>query len=90
MADQDMENLKSELSQLRSDLRSVTESVRELAAHRGESARERLREAGASARERATQAEHALESQIEERPLASVLVVFIGGLITGLLLQSRR
>lgn len=90
MADQDTQNLRNEVEQLRSDLRSVTDTVKEIAADRGEQARARLREGADVARERAMRAEKAVESQVEERPLTSVLVVFIGGLITGLLLQNRR
>lgn len=90
MAEQDTQNLRNEVSQLRDDLKSVTETVRDIAADRTEQARASLREGAGAARERAVRAEKAVEHQIEERPLASVLVVFIGGLITGLLLQSRR
>jgi ElaB/YqjD/DUF883 family membrane-anchored ribosome-binding protein len=90
MADQDTQNLRNEVEQLRSDLRSVTDTVKDIAAERGEQARARLREGAGAARDRAVRAEKAVEQQVEERPLASVLVVFIGGLITGLLLQNRR
>lgn len=90
MAEQDNQKLRSEVSQLRDDLKSVTETVRNIAAERTEQARSSVREGAGVARERALRAEKAVEHQIEERPLASVLVVFIGGLITGLLLQSRR
>jgi len=90
MADQNTENLRSEVQQLRDDLRSLTDTVKGLAAERGERAYESAREGLTSARERAIKAEKAVENQIEERPLSSVLVCFIGGLIAGLLLQSRR
>lgn len=87
---QDVQKLRDEVSQLRNDLKGITDTVKGIAGERGEHARERLRETGAAARERAVRAEQAVEHQIEERPLASVLVVFIGGLLTGLLLQNRR
>ncbi|SDF69318.1 hypothetical protein SAMN05216241_10231 [Limimonas halophila] len=90
MADEDVDKLRSEVSQLREDLSNVADSVKDLAASRGESAYARLRESAGSARERAIQAERALETQVEARPLVSVLAAFAGGLITGLLLQSRR
>lgn len=90
MAEQDVDNLRSEVQQLRDDVQSITQTLRSMASERGEQAYERLRTSMGSARERAERAEKAVEHQIEERPLASVLVVFIGGLITGLLLQSRR
>jgi len=90
MADENVEKLRSEVGQLREDLSNVTESVKDLAASRGESAYTRLRETAGTARERAIEAERALESQVEARPLVSVLAAFAGGLITGLLLQLRR
>lgn len=90
MAEQDTQNLRNEVAQLREDLKAISETVRDIASERTEQARTRLRESAGQARERAVRAEKAVEHQIEERPLASVLVVFIGGLVTGLLLQSRR
>lgn len=90
MADQDMDKLRSEMAELRENLRSVTETVRELASHQGEQAYESVRAKAASARQRTEDMERKLEEQIESRPLSSVLVVFIGGLVTGLLLHGRR
>jgi ElaB/YqjD/DUF883 family membrane-anchored ribosome-binding protein len=91
MADQQSsEDLRSEVQQLRTDLRTLTETVRNLAAEQGERAQETVRESLASARTRAVRAEKAVEGQIETRPMTSVLLCFVGGLITGLLLQSRR
>jgi len=90
MADQEMDNLRSEVQQLRQDIQSITQTLRDMASEQGERAYARARETLGTARERAVKAEKALEHQIEERPLASILVVFIGGLIVGLLLQSRR
>jgi ElaB/YqjD/DUF883 family membrane-anchored ribosome-binding protein len=90
MAEQDTQNLRNEVEQLRTDLRSLTDTVKDIASDRGEEARERLRAGASVARDRAARAEKAVEHQIEERPLTSVLAVFIGGLITGLLLQHRR
>lgn len=90
MAEQSTENLRGEVQQLRDDLRSLSETVRNLTAERGERAYASARESAEAARERATKAEKAVEHQIEERPLASVLLCFVGGLITGLLVQTRR
>jgi ElaB/YqjD/DUF883 family membrane-anchored ribosome-binding protein len=90
MADQDYETLRSEVQQLRTDIGNITETLKGLASSQGEQAYERLRAGVGSARQRATQAGHAVEHQVEEHPLASLLVVFVGGLLTGLLLRSRR
>lgn len=90
MSDQDAEKLRKEVTQLREDLRNVADSVKDLATHRGEEYYSRFRETADSARQQAVEAEQAIERQIQERPLTSVLTVFIGGVIAGLLLQSRR
>lgn len=90
MADENVEKLRSEVSQLREDLRNVADSVKDLASHRGEEYYARLRQGADSARQQAMEAEQAIERHIQERPLTSVLTVFIGGLIAGLLLRSRR
>jgi ElaB/YqjD/DUF883 family membrane-anchored ribosome-binding protein len=90
MADENVDNLRSEVNQLRSDLRSLSDSVKNLASERGERAYESVREGAAAARKRAESAEKALEHQVEERPLTSILISFVGGLLAGLLIQSRR
>lgn len=90
MADQDVETLRSELQQLRKDLNSVTDTLKTMASQRGGRAYERLREGAGSARQQAERAEQAVEQQIQERPLTSLLVVFVGGLLAGLFLHTRR
>ncbi|MBS3800548.1 MAG: hypothetical protein KGY40_06135, partial [Thioalkalivibrio sp.] len=71
-------------------LRSVTQTVRDMAASQGEQVYQSARDKAAGARRRAEDMERQVEEQIEERPLSSLLVVFIGGLIAGLLLHQRR
>lgn len=90
MADQDIETLRSEVQQLRSDMQNITETLKGIASQQGEQAYERLRQGWGTARQRASQAGEALEHQVEERPFTSLLIVFVGGLLAGLLLQSRR
>ncbi len=90
MAEQDIEKLRSEMAQLQEDLRSVTQTVRDMASNQGEQVYQRARDKAAGARRRAEDMERQVEEQIEERPLSSLLVVFIGGLIAGLLLHQRR
>jgi ElaB/YqjD/DUF883 family membrane-anchored ribosome-binding protein len=90
MADQDIEKLRSEMAQLQEDLRSVTQTVRDMASSQGEQVYQSARDKAAGARRRAEDMERQVEEQIEERPLSSLLVVFIGGLIAGLLLHQRR
>lgn len=90
MADQEMEKLRSEVSQLRSDLQGVTNTLKEMATSRGEQTYDQLRERARTARERALEGEQAFEKQIEERPLTSIFIAFVGGLMAGLIMQARR
>ena len=90
MADQDVDKLRSEVTKLREDMRSITETLREIAADRTEQGYERVKDSLGQARDGARKASHAVESQIEDKPFSSVLLTFVIGLITGLLVQSRR
>ena len=82
MAENDTDTLRSEVSQLRSDLSSLTASVRELAARRGEQVYD-------SVRERVVTTEQHAEEAIRRNPLAAVGAVFGVGFVLGLLLNRR-
>ena len=90
MAEQNTEALRNELNQLREDVRRITHTLKEVTASSGEETLEQVRDRLAQAKERALEAERSIEKQVEERPMTSILTAFVGGLIAGLLLQSRR
>lgn len=90
MAEQDVDKLRTEVTQLRDDMRTITDTLRSMAAERTERGYDQVKSGVDQARERARKAEHAVESQIEDKPFSSVLLTFVVGLITGLLVQSRR
>lgn len=90
MADQDVEKLRTEVTQLRADMHSITETLKGIAAERTEKGYRQAREGVDHARDQARQAGKAVEHQIEDKPFSSVLLTFVIGLITGLLVQSRR
>ncbi|WP_152206906.1 hypothetical protein [Marinobacter changyiensis] len=90
MAEQDVDKLRNEVTQLREDMRSITETLKTIAADRSEKGYDKVKDGIDQARVNARQAGKAVESQIEEKPFSSVLLTFIIGLITGLLVQSRR
>ncbi len=90
MAEQDVDKLRNEVTQLREDMRSITETLKTIAAERSEKGYDKVKEGIDHARGNARQAGKAVEAQIEEKPFSSVLLTFIIGLITGLLVQSRR
>lgn len=90
MAEQNTDALRNELNQLREDMRKITNTLKEVTASTGEETMEQMRERLARAKERGLEAERSVKKQVEERPMASVLTAFVGGLIAGLLLHSRR
>ena len=90
MAEQDVDKLRTEVTQLRDDMRTITDTLRSMAAERTERGYDHVRSGVDQARDRARKAEHAVESHIEDKPFSSVLLTFVVGLITGLLVQSRR
>lgn len=90
MADQDVDKLRKEMDQLRNDMRSITDTLKTMATDRGERGYEQVKASVDQARDGARRASHAVESQIEDKPFSSVLLTFVIGLITGLLVQSRR
>ncbi|MDX1635023.1 MAG: hypothetical protein R3280_10315 [Marinobacter sp.] len=90
MADQDVDKLRKEMDQLRNDMRTITETLKTMAVDRGERGYEQVRASVDQARDGARRASQAVESQIEDKPFSSVLLTFVVGLITGLLVQSRR
>lgn len=90
MADQDVDKLRSEVTQLRNDMRAITDTLKTMAADRTEQGYDQVKASMDQARTSARKASHAVESQIEDKPFSSVLLTFVIGLITGLLVQSRR
>ncbi|WP_290648773.1 hypothetical protein [Aquisalimonas sp.] len=90
MAEQSTDALRNEINQLREDVRRITNTLKEVTASTGEETVEQMRERLGRAKEQAVEAERSVKKQVEEHPLTSVLTAFVGGLIAGLLLHSRR
>ena len=93
-SDLDLDGLKSELEQLRSDLGSLFEAVLDAGEGKADDVQssvreelserlETLRDSIAEIRERGEQAVETAQSTIEERPLLSVVVAFGIGLLAG-------
>lgn len=98
--DVDLDGLKSEIEQLRSDLGSLVEAVLEGGKDKAESADatlreelqerlESLRDSLAQARERGEEAVETAQHTIEERPFVSVLVAFGVGMVAAKLFSRR-
>lgn len=98
--DIDLDGLKSEIEQLRSDLGSLFEAVLNAGEDKAEDATssmreelherwEALRDSIEHAKERGEQAVETAQHTIEERPLISVMVAFGVGLLTGKLIGRK-
>lgn len=85
--EKDVEDLKSQFGELRSDVSRLTDTIKRLYGDSAEEGRESVREAAARSREQARQSVGALESEIGERPLTSIAAAFGAGFIIGKLLD---
>lgn len=86
----DMDRLKKDLADLRTDFGSLMAAVKELGAEQGRSVYERTREIGERARGQAQATQEDVKQYIEGRPLPSVLVAFGIGFVMGILLGHRH
>lgn len=85
--DKDMEDLKAQVEALRADLAGISESLKNLGGDAASEGRERIRRAAEQARGKARDTIGALESEIEDRPLTSLLTAFGIGFVLGKLLD---
>ena len=89
-SDDDIQSLKAELKKLRDDFASIGDILKDVARNRGAEAADRIRstaERGWS--EAKSTAQNVLE-EMEERPLGTAMVVFVAGMLFGLMLGGRR
>ncbi|HET6725372.1 MAG TPA: hypothetical protein VFH85_05150 [Gammaproteobacteria bacterium] len=91
MADheKDIHALKGDVDALRSDIKSLAESIKRQAESQARAGYARAREAGEKVRHQAERGAAAVEEQIEERPLISVLTAFGVGFVLGKLLDRK-
>jgi ElaB/YqjD/DUF883 family membrane-anchored ribosome-binding protein len=91
-----MENLGSEVGQLRQDIASIKSdlgnlmtALRDMGAEQGQAVYARAREAGEMVRGQAVQAQEQMGHYIEARPLTSVMIAFGTGFALGTLVGAR-
>ncbi|HET8551147.1 MAG TPA: hypothetical protein VFM97_01565 [Gammaproteobacteria bacterium] len=91
MADheKDINAIKGDVESLRSELKSLTDTIKREAEHQARAGYEKVREYGEKARHQAKQGAAMVEDQIEERPLISVLTAFGVGFVIGKLLDRK-
>jgi ElaB/YqjD/DUF883 family membrane-anchored ribosome-binding protein len=88
--EKDLQSLRVEIDRLRADLGSLVDTLQDVAGSAGHAAVERAREAAARARGQAQKATEAVSRQIEERPLSSIVLAFVVGLLLGVLFGRQR
>jgi F0F1-type ATP synthase membrane subunit b/b' len=88
--DSDMEALRAELKNLRADFSRITEILKDTAKNRGAEAADKIRQTAERGWSEAKSTAQTVLEEMEERPLGTAMVVFIGGMLFGLLLGGRR
>lgn len=81
--DKEMQTLRAEIERLRSDLGSIVGTAGDLASGAGSAAAEKVRTT-------AERASAAVTKEIEDRPLTSIGISFLIGLVLGILFGRWR
>ena len=88
--DDDIQALRTEFKNLRTDFAKITELLKDTAINRGSEAADKLRATAERGWNEAKSTAQTVIEEMEERPLATVAGVFVAGVLFGLLLGSRR
>lgn len=92
--EKEMDQLRSDVAALRKDLASLVSTLKDVGIEEGQNLYERTAERAKhtrdEARRRASNTYGALEKEVEERPLTSVLTAFGTGFMIGMLLDRRH
>jgi ElaB/YqjD/DUF883 family membrane-anchored ribosome-binding protein len=86
----DIQALVSELKNLRSDFARIGEILKDTARHGGADAADRVRGQAERGWTTARSKAQTLVDEMEERPFGTAMVVFIAGLLLGLIVGGRR
>ncbi len=90
---QDLEALREDVTKLRSDLSQLAKSLLDKGKSETDTAKDRVMEELMSnlrsARDKSSGAVGSVEHKIQEKPLMSLLIAFVVGLILGKLFDSR-
>jgi ElaB/YqjD/DUF883 family membrane-anchored ribosome-binding protein len=90
VATTDIEALRLEIQQLRTDFSTMGRTLKDIAGNVSSDAYARFRDNADRAKLRAEQAADTVTHNIEERPLASVLVALAVGVMLGLVFSRQR
>jgi len=89
-SDNDIQALRAEFKNLRTDFSKITELLKDTAINRGSEAADSLRATAERGWSEAKSTAQTVIEEMEERPLATVAGVFVAGVLFGLLLGGRR
>jgi ElaB/YqjD/DUF883 family membrane-anchored ribosome-binding protein len=92
--DAELDQLKTDVADLRKDIVILIEAMKDAGVNRGkeyyDQAYQRAKEKGESVRHRASETYGAFGKGVEERPLTSVLAAFGTGFVVGMILDHRH
>ncbi len=92
--DKELDQLRSDMVDLRKDMASLMKTMKEAGIQQGqqvyEQAAKRAKQTRDEASRFASDTYNALEKEVEDRPLTSVLTAFGTGFVLGLLLDRRH
>lgn len=86
----DIKALQAEMKQLRADLASLGETLRDTVRHGGAEAAAKARETGEELWNDAKKFAHGVTGEIEQKPVSAALAAFGIGMILGMIFCSRR
>ena len=89
-SDDDIQSLRAELKKLRDDFAHLGDILKDVARNRGAEAADKIRSTAERGwTEARSTAQNVLE-EMEERPLGTAMIVFVAGMVFGLMLGGRR
>jgi hypothetical protein len=88
--DGDVQALRAELKNLRADFSKVTEILKDTARNRGAEAADKIRQTAERGWSEAKSTAQNVLEEMEERPLGTAMVVFVAGMLFGLMIGGRR
>ena len=89
-SDADLQSLRAEFKNLRDDFAKIGDILKDVARNRGAEAADRIRSTAEKGWSEARSTAQNVLEEMEERPLGTAMVVFVAGLLFGLMLGSRR
>ena len=87
--DADLQALRGEIGQMRSDLAKLSETLQALIRHGGSEALDKLRQSTERVKEEVKKTGQTLSDEIEARPVAAAAAAFVAGLVLGALFGRR-